>query len=107
METKYELYKTACKKVKAKVVSALKLPNFPLCEGAKMVFVNDNVNNTIKAHCAGIYFDFMCNLKENEYLGALNWRKLVESTGDALDECPKLIGKTAPNGIHKYPDFCR
>lgn len=106
MESKYELYKTACKNIEAKIVSVLKLPNFPLCKGVKIEEVDDTVNSTVKAHFAGVYFDFMCNMKEIEFLGAINWKKLIESFGDDLDECPQKIDKTDSSGM-QYPDFCR
>lgn len=98
--SKYELYQSVCKKLKAKIITGLQVPKFPLCDKTDETY---HINETAKIIFGESFFDFLCNLKENEYKGYLKYFNFIRSM--SMAECNDIINNKFIT--HDLPDVCR
>lgn len=97
--SKYELFKSVCKKFGASIVSSMNLANLPHCDREPLD--PENANQTTKIHIAEHFFHFICNLQNDEYQG------FIKDSPQKLElkSCYKLIERNFTTS--KQLDFCR
>ena len=76
----------------------LKVSNYPICDETDHI----NANNTTKIIFGEIFFDFLCNLKEDEYKGFLKWVALIRIL--EVDECNRMIERKY--STHELSELC-
>ena len=81
----------------------MNLTNLSLCDRER--YHVDNVNQTTKIRYVESFFDFICNLNNNEYQGFLNLRNLRNHIDEPMNECYNLIMRNFTSSV--FPDYCK
>lgn len=100
-DSKFELFKPKCQEIEAKVLSALELPDLPLCRKTKNPY-SERSND--KAIFAKHFYGLVCNLQKQEYRGLSD--VIFTKAAEAAQFCFQAVERTSAS--HKeFLDFCK
>lgn len=100
-ESKFDLYKTTCEEIKDKVLHNIKSLDILQCKTE-----NVDISGYDRKWFAKRYFELMCNLKVNEYLGYV--QVVLGKTLEEGIDCVKLIEQpSAKVDEDSFNNFCR